>query len=107
MRLEHRDELTGELSELLRELSSADVLEKLELAGVPAGPIRTLEEVFADDEVQGRGLQLRVDHEQLGPVSVPGGPWRIDGEPVSARLAPPVLGQHTKQILEDLGLGRP
>jgi len=38
-------------------------------------------------------------------VSVPGGPWRIDGAPVSARLPPPVLGQHTAQILEHLGLG--
>ncbi|MHB8274602.1 MAG: CoA transferase, partial [Dermatophilaceae bacterium] len=53
---------------------------------------------------QRRGLQLRVDHEQLGQVSVPGGPWRIDDAPVSARLPPPVLGQHTAEILERLGL---
>ncbi len=105
LRLEHRDQLTGELSGLLRKLTSADVLDRLELAGVPAGPIRTLDEVFADEDVQRRGLRLRVDHEQLGEVSVPGGPWRIDGAPVSARLPPPALGQHTMSILEDLGLG--
>ena len=102
LRLQHRDELTNEVSEVLRGLTSADVLDRLELAGVPAGPIRTLDEVFADEDVQRRGLQLRVDHEQLGQVSVPGGPWRIDGVPVSARLPPPVLGQHTAQILEEL-----
>jgi len=105
LRLEHREELTEELSKVFRELTSADILARLELAGVPAGPIRTLDEVFADPDVQARGLQLRVEHEQLGEVSVPGGPWRIDGEPVSARLAPPVLGQHNAQIMQELGLG--
>ena len=105
MRLQHRDELTEDVSKVLRGLTSADTLDRLELGGVPAGPIRTLDEVFADEDVQRRGLQLRVDHEQLGQVSVPGGPWRIDGVPVSARLPPPVLGQHTAQILEGLGLG--
>jgi len=104
LRLEHRDELTAEISTVMRKLTSADLLERLERAGIPAGPIRTLDEVFADEEVQRRGLQLRVDHEQLGQVSVPGGPWRIDGVPVSARLPPPVLGQHTRQILQGLGL---
>ena len=105
LRLEHRDELTEAVSKVLHDLTSADILNRLELAGVPAGPIRSLDEVFADDDVQRRALQLRVDHEQLGQVSVPGGPWRINGAPVSARLPPPVLGQHTGQILQDLGLG--
>jgi crotonobetainyl-CoA:carnitine CoA-transferase CaiB-like acyl-CoA transferase len=104
LRLQHRDELTHEVSTVLALLTSADVMDRLERAGVPAGLIRTLDEVFADEDVQRRGLQLRVDHDQLGEVSVPGGPWRIDGEPVGARLPPPVLGQHTEQILKDLGL---
>ena len=107
LRLEHRAELTDDLSTVFRELTSADLLERLEVAGVPAGPIRNLDEVFADEDVQRRALQLRVEHEQLGEVSVPGGPWRIDGEPVSARLPPPVLGRHTAQILEELGLTAP
>jgi crotonobetainyl-CoA:carnitine CoA-transferase CaiB-like acyl-CoA transferase len=107
LRLQHRDELTQKISAVMAELTSADVLERLERAGVPAGPIRTLDEVFSDEEVQGRGLQLRIDHEQLGEVSMPGGPWRIDGEPVSARRPPPVLGQHTSEILRSLDNDRP
>ena len=105
LRLQHRDELTHAVSEVMRALTSEDILDRLELAGVPAGPIRTLDQVFGDEDVQSRGLQLRVEHVQLGQVSMPGGPWRIDGTPVSARLPPPVLGQHTAAILEGLGLG--
>jgi formyl-CoA transferase len=104
LRLQHRDELVGELCEGMRRLTTAELLDRLEVAGIPAGPIRTLDEVFADEEVQRRGLQLRVDHQQLGQVSMPGGPWRIDGVPVSARLPPPALGQHTAAILDELGL---
>jgi crotonobetainyl-CoA:carnitine CoA-transferase CaiB-like acyl-CoA transferase len=105
LRVQRRDELNHELSEAMRSLTSADLLDRLELAGVPAGPIRTLDEVFADEGVQRRGLQLRVDHPELGRLSVPGGPWRIDGEPVGARLPPPALGQHTAEILGGLELG--
>ena len=103
LRLEHRAELTDDLSKVFRELTSADLLERLELAGVPAGPIRTLDEVFADEDVQRRALQLRVDHEELGEVSVPGGPWGIAGEPGGARLRRPVRGQHTAKIRKEPG----
>jgi formyl-CoA transferase len=105
LRLQHRDELGRRLRETLSHLDSADVLDRLERAGVPAGPIRTLDEVFGDEEVQARGLQLRVEHPELGELSMAGGPWRIDGEPVTARLAPPVLGADTVTVLHELGLG--
>jgi formyl-CoA transferase len=102
LRLERRDELTRQITALTTTMTTADVLNRLERAGVPAGPIRTLEEVFADEDIQRRGLQLRVEHQHLGEVSVPGGPWHIDGRPVSARRPPPALGQHTDEILADL-----
>ena len=101
-RLENREELRGRLNDVLTGLDSADVLRRMEAAGVPAGPIRTLDEVFADEEVQRRGLQLRVDHPTLGEVSMAGGPWHLDGEPVAVRLPPPVLGQHTDQVLAEV-----
>jgi formyl-CoA transferase len=104
LRRQSREELVAEISSVLARLSSGEVLGRLERAGVPAGPIRSLDEVFADDEVQRRGLQLRAEHAQLGEVSMPGGPWRIEGQPVAARLAPPVLGQHTEEVLRELGI---
>jgi formyl-CoA transferase len=107
LRLEHREDLTGKITALTNVLTTADVLDRLGQAGVPAGPIRTLDEVFADKDIQRRGLQLRVEHQHLGEVSVPGGPWHIDGKPVSARRPPPALGQHTDEILADLDLAGP
>ena len=104
LRRQSREELVAEISSVLARLSSGEVLGRLERAGVPAGPIRSLDEVFADDEVQRRGLQLRAEHAQLGEVSMPGRPWRIEGQPVAARLAPPVLGQHTEEVLRELGI---
>ena len=104
LRLGARDQLVAEISAVLGRFTNREVLDRLERAGVPAGPIRSVDEVFADDEVQQRGLQLRVDHPQLGEVSMPGGPWRIDGTAVTARLAPPMLGQHTEEILRELGV---
>ncbi|HEX5494857.1 MAG TPA: CoA transferase, partial [Mycobacteriales bacterium] len=83
LRLRNRDALLAEVSTLLGRLTSAEILDRMERAGVPAGPIRTLDEVFDDDEVRQRELRLRVWHAQLGEVSMPGGPWRIDGMPVA------------------------
>jgi len=70
----------------MRRVTSADILGWLGLASVPTGSIRTLDEIFAAEDVQRRGLQLRVEHEQLGQVSVPADPWRIDCAPASGRL---------------------
>ena len=104
LRLRSRDQLVAEISAVFGRLTNDEVLDRLERAGVPAGPIRSLDEVFGDDEVQQRGLQLRVQHPRLGEVSMPGGPWHIDGAAVAARLAPPMLGQHTEEILRELGI---
>lgn len=104
LRLKFRDELVAEVSAVLGRFTSQEVLDRMERAGVPAGPILSVDEVFDDEEVRRRGLRLRVPHPQLGEVSMPGGPWRIDGDAVTARLAPPVLGQHTEEILRELGI---
>ncbi|HUW36630.1 MAG TPA: CaiB/BaiF CoA-transferase family protein [Rhodocyclaceae bacterium] len=71
----------------------------LEGAGVPCGPINRLDEVFADPQVQARGLRIELPHEIAGSVPLVANPIRLSGSPVTYRNAPPTLGQHTTEVL--------
>ena len=72
----------------------------LEDAGVPCGPINRLDEVFADPQVQARGLRIELPHETAGSVPLVANPIRLSGSPVTYRNAPPTLGQHTTEVLQ-------
>jgi crotonobetainyl-CoA:carnitine CoA-transferase CaiB-like acyl-CoA transferase len=77
----------------------------LEAAGVPCGPINRLDEVFADPQVQARGLRIELPHPNAGSVPLVANPIRLSESPVEYRHAPPPLGQHTDEALgEWLGL---
>lgn len=77
----------------------------LENAGVPCGPINRIDEVFADPHVQARGMRVEMPHATAGTVPLVANPIRLSGSPVSYRLAPPQLAQHTDEVLRDwLGL---
>ncbi|MBA2729797.1 MAG: CoA transferase [Euzebyaceae bacterium] len=102
-RLAHRDELDAAIIPLLQALSTDEILERMGQAGVPCGPIRGLDEVFADPAVQDRHMQLRVNHPVLGELSLTGAPWQLDGHAVEARLPPPGLGEHTEAVLREVG----
>ena len=69
---------------------------RLRKANVPAGPINSLDDVFADPTVRHLGLIAEVDHPTAGRVRAPGIPVRMDGTPPSVRLHPPLLGEQTK-----------
>jgi crotonobetainyl-CoA:carnitine CoA-transferase CaiB-like acyl-CoA transferase len=76
--------------------------------GVPAGPVNTVSEAFADPQVQHRGMRITMPHAHSGSgtVDLIGNPVKMSETPVSYRLAPPVLGEHTDQVLEELlGMG--
>jgi len=78
----------------------------LEQAGVPCGPINDLQQVFADPQVQARGLRVELPHPLAGLVPQVASPIRLSGTPVQYRNAPPLLGEHTEQVLQQwLGLG--
>ena len=82
---------------------TADLVRKLREVNVPVGPINDLHEVFTDPVVRHLGLIAEVDHPTAGRVRAPGIPVRLSGTPPSVRSHPPLLGEHTDQILEELG----
>lgn len=77
-------------------------LERLEAVGVPCGPINTIDQVFADPQVQARGLRLDLPHATAGTAPSVASPLRLSETPVAYRSAPPVLGQHTAEVLAEV-----
>lgn len=106
-RVEHRQMLVTLLIPILKQHTTDHWLAALEKVGVPCGPINTLDRVFADPQVQHRQLAIQLPHPEAGSVKLVGNPIRFDDEALNAETAPPLLGQHTQQILNDLlGLDR-
>lgn len=80
-------------------------IEALERAGVPCGPINRIDQVFDDPQVQARQLRVTLAHPVAGTVPLVANPIRLSESPVQYRRAPPLLGQHTEEVLSDwLGL---
>ena len=85
--------------------TTAEWVAQLEEVGVPCGPINDLAQVFADPQVQARGLAMQLPHALAGLVPQVASPIRLSETPVEYRNAPPLLGEHTQQVLEQvLGL---
>lgn len=103
-RVANRDELVARLASLLSTHERAAVLAAMEERGIPAGPINTLQDVFADPQVIFR--QLRVDLQSPAGVSIPSvrTPIRLSGSDLSLGRAAPRLGEHTQEVLRELGL---
>jgi formyl-CoA transferase len=76
-----------------------DLLSTLDGLGVPAGQVRTIDEVYAWDQTISQGLLLKVDHASLGDIELPGPPIRFDQGGRTSHLAPPTLGQHNESVL--------
>jgi len=101
-RVAHRDTLVPLLAELIATRPRAPLLAALEQAGVPAGPINDLEQVFDDPQVRARQLQIELPHPSAGKVNLVASPLRLSATPPNYQLPPPLLGQHTEQVLEEL-----
>ena len=98
-RLVHRDTLIPQLEAAMRAGSRDHWLQQLEAAGVPAGPINTLDQMFADPQVQARALWQTLPHPAAGSTPTVANPMRFSATPVHYREAPPLLGQHTEAVL--------
>jgi formyl-CoA transferase len=95
-RVAHREKLAGLIEDVFASWPAADLLGRLAEAGVPAGKVRTLDEVYAWEQTRSQGLLIEVDHDTLGPVQLAGPPLRFfdrDGREVTrtAHTAPPTL----------------
>ena len=82
--------------------TTAEWVALLEQAGVPCGPINDLAQVFADPQVKSRGLQLEMSHPLAGSVPQVASPIRLSETPVEYRKAPPLLGEHSEAVLQQL-----
>jgi crotonobetainyl-CoA:carnitine CoA-transferase CaiB-like acyl-CoA transferase len=104
-RLKHREELIGKLSALTSKMKRDDLLAKLEAQGVPAGPINDLEQVFKDPQVAHRGMKLDLLSAAAKSGSIPGlrTPIVIDGWRAASERPSPRLGEHTAEILKEIG----
>jgi len=101
-RQQHRDALAALLTDIFRQKTAAHWIEALKAAGVPAGIVRNLGEVFAAPEVVERHLVNRAPHPTIGEVAMLASPLRLQGTPPRQPTAPPLLGQHTRAVLGDV-----
>ena len=101
-RVAHRKELIPLIRQVTVFRTTAEWVALLEQAGLPCGPINDLAQVFADPQVQARGLRLDLPHPLAGSVPQVASPIRLSETPVEYRKAPPVLGEHSEAILQEL-----
>lgn len=103
-RVRHRDLLVPLLAARLRTRSRSQWLQSLEAAKVPCGPINDLHDVFADPQVRARGMTATVVHPQHVALELVSSPMKLSATPASLRRPPPLLGQHTDEVLQEFGV---
>jgi crotonobetainyl-CoA:carnitine CoA-transferase CaiB-like acyl-CoA transferase len=106
LRVKNRDVLDREIAVRLRERDSADWLARLHAAGVPAGPVNDVAEVFADPQVRHLEMAVPVAHPKAGPIRILRNATRIDGHSSAIRQPAPGAGEHSVEILLEQGFDR-
>ncbi len=104
-RVENRAELTALLNEIFARRTTRDWVTALEAAGVPNGPINSLEQVFQEPQAVARGLRIELQHPLAGKISLIRSPMRFSETPIEHKVPPPLLGEHTDEVLRGM-LGR-
>ncbi|MEW5677765.1 CaiB/BaiF CoA transferase family protein [Comamonas kerstersii] len=106
-RVQNRPALLALMEPLMRTRTTAEWIALLEDKAVPCGPINTIAQAFDDPQVQARGIRKALPRDAgdgIAQIVTVASPMRLSATPVSYRNAPPALGQHTQQVLQELGL---
>ncbi len=103
-RRENRDALNARLQEFVSTRTSAEWIDVLNAAGVPCGPIYTIDQVFADPQVRHLGMEAPVEHPRLGTIKLVGQAVAMSRARFEARWPAPERGQHTDEVLRELGM---
>lgn len=101
-RVENREELIPIIQAFLQERPAAEWISALEEVGVPCGPINNVEQVFTNEQIQHRGLQIAMDHPTVGDIPQVASPIKFEGEELAYDRAPPPLGHDTEDVLRDI-----
>ena len=101
LRVQHRKQLVPLLEDMTRKKTKAEWIALLEVVGVPCGPINNFKEVFENEQVKAREIELNVPHPTTGQMKLVASPMRLSKTPVEVRMPPPTLGQHTDAILHE------
>jgi formyl-CoA transferase len=104
-RVENREELISLLASIFRTASVSEWLTKLDEAQIPCGPIQNFEQVFSMPIVKEREMLVKMNHPTIGQLRLVGSPLKMSDTPVEYRLPPPLMGEHTEDVLKALGYG--
>ncbi|MFO7270826.1 MAG: CoA transferase, partial [Sphaerobacter thermophilus] len=102
-RVTNRADVVATVGAIMAQRTTAEWMELLERAGVPAGPINTVEQILHDPHVLAREMVVTLQHPTAGEVKTVGIPAKLSDTPGTVRSAPPLLGQHTDEVLAELG----
>jgi crotonobetainyl-CoA:carnitine CoA-transferase CaiB-like acyl-CoA transferase len=97
-RVANRADLIAEIERALAAAPAAEWTARLDAAGIPAGRVREMDEVYEWEQTRSQGLVVEVDHATLGEIELPGPPLRFDGGGRRVHTAPPTLGQHDRSV---------
>jgi crotonobetainyl-CoA:carnitine CoA-transferase CaiB-like acyl-CoA transferase len=98
-RTRNRDVLVPELAAAIKRFDTGTLIAKLHANGIPGGELRTVAEAFASEEAKARDAVMAAPDPQLGEVRMVRSPLRMSGSPTTTPIAPPTLGQHTREVL--------
>ena len=104
-RVQNRAELIPLLIDIFKTASVSDWLARLDEAEIPCGPIQNFEQVFSMPVVGEREMLVKMEHPTIGKLPLVGSPLKMSETPVEFRLPPPLMGEHTEEVLRELGWG--